>query len=448
MRERRFHISVALAGKTASLRNQRGLSLILAIFLGMVLSSIGYITLHEIVTDLKTTGNYAQMVQAYWLAEAGMERTFRYLRFANPPPGGVAPITFFNQEPAGSGTYTVIIDPDDENPSNYIKRYKITATGTVGDVTRTLEAYVKTSTFGKYAYLSGDEGGSIWFTTGDLIEGPLHSNDQISIVGSPVFKGKVTSSASTFVKGSPFNPDFQDGYQLGIPPITFPKLQTILDNYLLQNGNTSPLTIDARFNRDAKIVFNPDGTLTYSVWQYNWWGGVTYLVKDKVVSISSLNGMLLVKGDVEIEGKMKGQLTLVATNNIYITNDLVYADSDASGRPDPNSMNMLGLVSTKNIVVAYTTPNLSDVKINGALLALGDSFTVEYYQYGSPRGKLTLYGSLSQKVRGPVGTFNSWGIQTGYQKDYHYDNRLLNMSPPYFPITGQYEVYSWREVEQ
>ena len=145
---------------------------------------------------------------------------------------------------------------------------------------------------------------------------------------------------------------------------------------------------------------------------------------------------------------MEGQLTIVATSNIYITDDLVYADSDANGKPNPNSTNILGLVSTHNIIVAYTMPNLNDVKINAALLALGTSFTVEYYQYGYPRGKLTLYGSLSQKVRGPVGTFNSSGVTTGYTKDYHYDNRFLNMSPPYFPITGQYEVYSWKEVEQ
>ncbi len=441
--------AIFLRGITVrAVRSEKGISLITAIFMGLILSSVGYVTLHEVVTELKMTGAEALSVQAYWLAEAGMERSFRYLRLADPPPGGISPFVYLNNEAAGSGRITVTIDPDDNNPGTYLKRYKITSVGQVGEVTRTLQAFVRTSTFGKYAYLSGDEGGTIWFTTGDLIEGPLHSNDQISITGSPVFKGKVTSSASSFNRGGSFNPDFQQGYHLGVPQVRFPNLQNIIDNYMLENGNSSPLTIDARFNRDAKITFRQDGTFIYSVWRYNWWGQKIYLVKDQVVNIGSLNGMLLVKGDVRIKGVMKGQLTLVATDNVYIMDDLVYANSDANGKPDPNSNDMLGLVSTKNIIVADTQPNRDNVRINGALLALGTSFTVQHYYSGSPRGYLTLYGSLSQKVRGPVGTFNSWGIQSGYSKDYHYDTRFARISPPYFPITGQYEVYSWREVEQ
>lgn len=427
--------------------NQNGTSLIVAVLIGLILSSVGYVTIHEVITELKTTGYHAMGIQAYWLAEAGLERTLRYLRFAEPPPGGTAPITYFDQEPAGSGSYTVIIDPDDNNPSTYLKRYTITSTSKVGDVIRTLEVQVQTSTFGEFAYLSGDEGSDIWFTTGDVIEGPLHSNDRISIAGAPVFKGKVTSSAASFRKGSGYNPDFQQGYQLGVPEVQFPSLQTIIDNYLLENGNSQPLTIDARFDRDAEIIFNEDGTLTYSVWRYSWWSGKQYIIKDEVVNIGALNGMLLVKGDVHIRGKLKGKLTLVATNNIYIDDDLVYADADANGKPPATSTNILGLVSIKNIVVANTQANRNDVRINGALLALGYSFTVEDYAWGSPRGKLTLYGSLSQKVRGPVGTFSSYGIESGYAKDYHFDNRFSSMSPPYFPITGQYKIYKWRETE-
>ena len=76
--------------------------------------------------------------------------------------------------------------------------------------------------------------------TGDLIEGPIHSNDQISIVGNPVFMGKVTSTASSFNQGSPFNPDFQGGYQLGVPPVIFPTEQDVLDNYWSENTEPPP----------------------------------------------------------------------------------------------------------------------------------------------------------------------------------------------------------------
>ncbi|HHL71806.1 MAG TPA: DUF4900 domain-containing protein [Bacteroidetes bacterium] len=428
-------------------KRESGISLIMAIFVGLVLSSVGYVTIHSVIMDSNVAGMHAKTVQAFWLAEAGMERAMRYLRFANPPPGGTAPFTHFDNVALGAGTFTVEIDPDDGNPSTFMKEYVITSTGTVGDVERSIRASVKTVTFGNYAYLTGNEGGTIWFNTNDLLEGPIHTNDKFSITGRPVFKGKVTSVATSFNKGSSYNPDFQDGYQLGVPPVIFPTLQNLIDNYFIENGSSTPaLTIDARFNKDASIRFNSDGTLTYSVWKYRWNGSRRYIIHDQVVDINSLNGLLWVKGDVEIEGTFKGQLTVVATDNIYITDDIRYSDSSASGKPPEGSTNTLGLISKENIVVADTWANSSDVVINGALLALGDSFYVENYAYGYPRGTLTIWGSLSQKVRGPVGTFG-YGWTTGFQKDYHYDSRLGETPPPYYPSTGQYEVFSWQEID-
>ncbi len=425
---------------------ERGISLIMAIFVGLVLSSVGYVTIHSVIMDSHIAGTHAKTVQAFWLAEAGMERAMRYLRFANPPPGGTAPFIHFNKVPLGAGTFTVEIDPDDGNPSTFMKEYVITSTGTVDDITRSIRASVKTVTFGNYAYLTGNEGGKIWFNSNDLLEGPIHTNDRFSITGSPTFKGKVTSVATSFRKGSTFNPDFQDGYQLGVPPVIFPTLQNLIDNYFIENGSTTPaLTIDARFSKDASIRFNSDGTLTYSVWKYRWHGR-QYLIRDKVVDISSLNGLLWVKGDVEIKGTFKGRLTIVATDNIYITDDIRYEDSDANGKPPENSTNALGIISKENIVVADTWANANDVVINAALLALGDSFYVENYAFGFPRGTLTIWGSLSQKVRGAVGTFG-YGWSTGFEKDYHYDTRLGDAPPPYYPSTGQYEVFSWQEID-
>jgi hypothetical protein len=70
---------------------------------------------------------------------------------------------------------------------------------------------------------------------------------------------------------------------------------------------------------------------------------------------------------------------------------------------------------------------------------------VEKYNTGNHRGELTVYGSISQNVRGPVGTIK-WNKQTGYSKDYHYDLRLASNVPPYFPVTGVYDVTRWAEI--
>ncbi|KAA3618076.1 MAG: DUF4900 domain-containing protein [Calditrichaeota bacterium] len=427
--------------------NERGVSLLLAIFLGITLSSIGYATFHAVIISSRTSGDHAQATQAFWAAEAGLERALRYLRFASPPPGGTAPFTYQSNIEVGNGNYTTQIDPDDANTGTYIKGYTITVAATVGDISRSIRSHVRTSTFGKYAYLSGSEGGTIWFTSSDLIEGPLHSNDRISITGSPTFMGKVTSSATSFNQGGGYNPDFQEGYQLGVPQVDFPVLQDVIDNYLLENGGSNPpLTIDARFNRDAEVIFNPNGTITYSVWRYNYWGSKVYIIQNQVVDLASVSGMINVKGDVDVKGTVKGQVTLLASDNINIVDNILYHDSGAGGIPSTSSTDVLGLISVKNIVIADTYANRSDCIVNGAMLALGTSFTVENYYSGSHRGTLSIYGSLSQKIRGPVGTFSSWGGSTGYSKNYHYDQRLNAMIPPYFPTTGQYEVTNWTDL--
>ncbi len=429
------------------LDNQRGLSLVMAVMVGTLVTMIGYATVATVVMESRTTVSYLQSTQAFWLAESGIELAYNWLRFQDPSPGGTDAFVHYNGVAAGAGTYTVTIDPDDNNTNTYLKQYKIVSVGRVADIERKLEILTQTTTFNRYAYLTGDEGGTIWFNSGDLIEGPIHSNDMISIVADPVFMGKVTSSANSFNEGSPFNPDFQDGYQLGVPEVQFPTEAEVMGNYWESNTDPPVLTIDATSSKHASVEFHADGTLTYNVWHYSWWSGLVYDIQNATANVDDLDGILYVDGDVSIEGTLQGNLTVIATDDITITDDVVYHDSDSDGKPTASSQDMLGLVSHRDIIVADNSANRNDVVINGALLALANSFTVENYYWGSARGNLTIWGSLSQKVRGPVGTFGYYGT-TGYQKDYHYDSRFLNQAPSYFPATGQYHFQYWKEITE
>ena len=428
-------------------KNERGISLVMVIVVGAFLSLIGYVTVSTVVMDTRSSAAYLEAVQAFWLAESGIELTYRWIRFQDPPPAGTAAFLHYNDVSAGGGTYTVTIDPDDNNPSTYLKKYRIVAVGRVADVERTIEIETEATTFNRYAYLTGDEGGTIWFNSGDLIEGPLHSNDRISIVGSPVFMGKVTSSSNSFHQGNPYEPVFQQGFHLGVPPVNFPTPREVMDNYYASNPDPPVLSIDSRFDRHSSVEFNSDATLTYNIWHYNWRGHLVYDAQDQVVNISDLNGMIYVDGDVKVKGTVNGVVTLIATEDITISGDIVYEDSDSDGKPRHDCDDMLGLVSHDDIIVENNSGNRDDVVIDAALLALGDSFTVENYNSGSARGDLTIWGSLSQKVRGPVGTFGYYGT-TGYHKDYHYDSRFLDSGPPYFPATGQYHFNYWKEVTE
>jgi hypothetical protein len=73
---------------------------------------------------------------------------------------------------------------------------------------------------------------------------------------------------------------------------------------------------------------------------------------------------------------------------------------------------------------------LENPVIDAAILSTNHSWIVDNYKCGTKLGTLTVWGSIAQFWRGPVGTSGSGG--TGYIKSYNYDNRLVNQQPPSF----------------
>ena len=204
-------------------------------------------------------------------------------------------------------------------------------------------------------------------------------------------------------------------------------------------------------------------------------------------------------GQVRVRGTVDGKFSIVTDNyteyrrhddisivdrvwgNIWLMDDILYDDSNSlTGEIVYGTRNRLGLISGANIIIANTAENGaknqangSDIIINGALLAMNDSFVAHYWQnsisnndlngpeFSSPvnskadgrgpfrnptsafpqvtgnsdiRGQMILWGSVTQNKRGymkrnapgpyPV----SPGI--GYDKDYHYDYNFSDFGPP------------------
>ena len=71
---------------------------------------------------------------------------------------------------------------------------------------------------------------------------------------------------------------------------------------------------------------------------------------------------------------------------------------------------------------------LPEPVIDAAILSTNHSWIVDNYKCGKQLGKLTVWGSIAQFWRGPVGTAGG----TGYIKNYNYDNRLADQQPPSF----------------
>ena len=184
----------------------------------------------------------------------------------------------------------------------------------------------------------------------------------------------------------------------------------------------------------------------------------------------NFKGVIYVSGNVAISGKLRGRVTLAATGNIVIADNITYVNDPSLG----TCADMLGLFSGADVVMADNTLNspqqpqgpiggpnnnyktykaTKDEFVQGVVLAL-NQFTAENYASGPTnaegcqtqqdgRGCLYLTGGIIQHSRGPVGLTDGHG----YVKRYSYDACGLTDPPPYFPTTGHYARGHYFEVD-
>ncbi|MBD3368110.1 MAG: DUF4900 domain-containing protein [Candidatus Eisenbacteria bacterium] len=386
--------------------------------------------------------------RAFYLAEAGVDRARSWLeqKAQQDPPQFPASASVSDQ-PLGGGDYDVTLTKVAGNP--WVADYNVVSTGTIDGVTRQVSVVLRHETFAQYMYFA-NEMQDIWFISGDSLDGRVHANGHIRLSGSPWFGMKVTSSEESFIVWGDSEPVFEGGYELGVPEIPLPmspELVGELSGEAASGGvHAGGLSGNSAYYEVVLGRGGNPGYLSYRAYErQGWWG---YQWSDWVdVSIASMNGIAWFDEPVALNGVLDGELTIGSSEDIYITDDLTYDGATPGQGPGADCDDILGIVSAGDVVVANTAANRDDVEIHAHMMALDESFTVEDYGSGSPRGKLTIYGGFAQKRQGAIGMFqHGYGIIHGYQKDYHYDPRLVTLSPPGYPRTGKYNVLDWREV--
>ena len=75
-------------------------------------------------------------------------------------------------------------------------------------------------------------------------------------------------------------------------------------------------------------------------------------------------------------------------------------------RPQPTKIPPCSPTCASPAATCDPSDGTHGITIDAAVLALTQSFVVNNYDNGGTEGNLTVYGSIQQFARGPVGTFN------------------------------------------
>ncbi len=319
---------------------------------------------------------------------------------------------------------------------------------TTATVLRTIKVRIQKRSFVRYLYFTDFEtsegsGNPIWFVSGDVIRGPVHTNDVLNINGDPVFEGKVTTSR-TINEAAGSDPVFQQGFEENVPPMEIPSTNQELKTWAQDDGYYYYGETEIELAGSNLVITNSDPQSTGPT-------GISSLPNNGVVYVDgqALGKFTATNGDVYIEGSFSGKLTIGARNNIYITDDILYDDP---------TQDMLGLIAENYVHVNHWDRNDIDVapfniEINAAVFAINHSFGYEdpgYNGGNNMRGTLTVKGAIVQRFRGSVGSFwsSSGAKASGYTKDYQYDERMLYEQPPHFiePLNAGFEIVNWDQI--
>ena len=164
-------------------------------------------------------------------------------------------------------------------------------------------------------------------------------------------------------------------------------------------------------------------------------------------SVSDLRGPDRVSGSPPPAIAQNTQMLLAATGDVVIQRDITYEGY-------PNSQNVFGIFSSAGSVrVGSGAPDGMNLDAFVMASGPGQSFRVDGYDSGQPRGTFNLRGGMVEYYYGAFGTFNSsTGTQaTGFGRNFQYDRR--GVMPPYFPTTDRFtadqpsaRTIAWREL--
>ncbi|HEY5229633.1 MAG TPA: hypothetical protein VIJ11_01925, partial [Galbitalea sp.] len=434
--------------------DERGFSMVLAVIALLASAIISYAAMNAVAGDVVSVRNSLDQNRALDAADSGLAAFRQWLSTGTNDnlegwtscPSVTSVTVPASTDDGSTERYSYQIRPASTAPSNddhcdasnpvgtviegnsvASGSFRVEATGTSGNATRSIVAEFRPPAFLNYVYFTNYEMldplintstcnswltsnysvanppyywttsgssmvgptrvtncGDIQFVSGDVIHGPLHSNDYLDICGSPVFgrSGETppdsvetpgTYSDSGCTNTATFNtstgsPSTNTG-TLGLPN-SDSALQTVADgsNSSLTNGCSS--TAGCVFTGPTWITLN-GSTITVTNASYNG-GAATALTAGY-----PLNGVIYVQnssgacatysntspdyptsgdhcGDASVTGTYNSSLTIASANDVIIAGNLT-TTMDSNGQPTGNDF--LGLIANDFVRIAHPCSN-------------------------------------------------------------------------------------------
>ncbi len=397
------------------------------------------------------------------------------------------------------GRSSCVVDDESSIIDPSTGTFRIRVTGRANPTTkvkRSLIATFRKPSFANYVYFTDDEGSNIRFVTGDNVNGPLHTNDDIIVCGQPRFGTAPSDPIEIVGEGSTGDGWTPDGGCAGsrpiannVPNVAAPPSPSTVGTWVhptqtlempASNTELQSLTLSGyRFRGETWINFNGT-TMT-----------VTGTREDGVVYSNTTlpmppNGLIFVSnvncsgpynpsnpynsavngadrcGTAWIQGSYAKSVTVAAQADIVVTGNLTRSGNVVAGLISNNFIRVYHPIVGGNSSCSSGSSNASsppaahnkaghplslplhNVQIQAAILSLQRSFTVDSYMCGARlTGALNVTGAIAQKTRGAVGT----SANTGYLKNYVYDTRLRYRTPPFFldPVRSSWRLASQQE---
>ena len=302
----------------------------------------------------------------------------------------------------------------------------------------------------------------IQFASGDVVSGPLHTNDSIWVCGGATFGRtskdsiELNGEAPGYVQEGSCVPtpnmlgevDHPSG-QMALPPSNQELFDIVDPAYVFEgrtkivfNGDT--MTIRRKGSSSDETMALPPNGLIYVENDGNCSVGYAY---NQTYSYSSSSDFVTSDtassacGNAWVKGTYSSEVTVAADNDVIVYGDLEREEDNL----------LLGLVANNFVRVFHPCSSsggnksgaLTDPDIHAAILALNHSFIVDNWYCGDGLGTLTVDGAIAQRYRGPVGQgVGGSSAAHGYIKDYVYNDRLKFREPPYFldPVQSAWRI--------